>query len=272
MDQQHVEMPDLGRVFGAQVRAQQVAAFTPGGDSQFVFAQGVGKRAVGCDVDLDEPPGQRSLCFGRSKLEQEGIARWGHALEFPQARPEILELPAAHGALFGNAIFAAGEHVEFAGAREQLYLHAFAGLLPVKCKEFGFEFAQPALGCAHEVMHRRIGGPHLGKHFLGGNAAVHDPDPLGFAVLGFDFREEAAQGGLVGGVAGHDFVGQRKTLGGDDQRDDDLDAIASLVARVSELAFVILSEGRVALEIGAREIVEQHFELHTEKVFPFALR
>jgi len=50
---------------------------------------------------------------------------------------------------------------------------------------------------------------HLPEGGFGGDAAVHEPDALGFAVLVLDRLEEAGQRGFVGGVAGHHFVGQQ---------------------------------------------------------------
>lgn len=42
-----------------------------------------------------------------------------------------------------------------------------------------------------------------------------------------DPGEHVAQGGFVGGVAAHDFVGDGKSVGGDDQGDDDLQAVGA---------------------------------------------
>ena len=117
-------------------------------------------------------------------------------------------------------------------------------------------------------MDGRIAGTHFGEHVLGGDAAVHDPDAPRLAEAGLDFLQEAAQGGFVGGVAGHDFVGEREAFGGDDQGDDDLRAVGTLVARVAELAFVAGREGRIAFEVGAGEIVEEDVEFDSEEVFP----
>ena len=117
-------------------------------------------------------------------------------------------------------------------------------------------------------MDGRIAGAHFGQHVFGGDAAIHDPGAPGFAEAGLDFFQEAAQGGLVGGVSGHDLVGEREAFGGDDQGDDDLHAVGTLVAGVTELALVVGREGRGALEVGAGEIVEQDVEFDSEEVFP----
>ncbi len=93
---------------------------------------------------------------------------------------------------------------------------------------------------------------HLKQGFLGGDASVHDPDAIGFAILVFDFLEEVGKGGFVGGVASEHFVGDGKSVGRDDKGDDDLNAVAAFVAGVTEAADVFGVFGRIALEVGAR--------------------
>ena len=93
---------------------------------------------------------------------------------------------------------------------------------------------------------------HLLQGVFGGYATIHDPDAIGFAVLGLDLPEKIGQGGFVRGVAGQDFVGDGKSFGRDDQCDDDLDAVASLVATVAEATDVVGILGRVALLRGLR--------------------
>ena len=46
---------------------------------------------------------------------------------------------------------------------------------------------------------RRIVLAHFLEDFLGGNAPIHDPNTVGFAVLGFDLFQKVAQGGFVFG-------------------------------------------------------------------------
>ncbi len=85
------------------------------------------------------------------------------------------------------------------------------------------------------------------------------------------FLRKPWQRGLVGGVAGHHLIGQRKAFRRDDQRNDHLHAIGPLVPAVAVPALVAFRKGRIALEIGAGQIVEQHVELRVEQIFP-ALR
>ena len=122
------------------------------------------------------------------------------------------------------------------------------------------------LGRAHQIVDRRFGGAHLFKHLFRGDAPVHDPSAVGLAVLGFDFFDEVRQGGLVGGVARHHFVGQREAVRRDDERNHHLDAIGALVATVAELPLAGLRH--VALKIGAGQIVQQHVKSDAEQCLP----
>jgi hypothetical protein len=114
----------------------------------------------------------------------------------------------------------------------------------------------------------RIGRTHLGQHLFGWNAAVHHPDAVCLAVLGFDLAQHVAQRGLVGCVPRQHLVGDREALGRDDQGDHDLHAIFALVTAVAEAALVLFVLRRRRLEIGAGEVVEQHIELCPEQVLP----
>ena len=128
------------------------------------------------------------------------------------------------------------------------------------------QLRQPPLGRAHQVA--RADAAHLGQAVLGGDAAVHHPDAVGLAVALLDAVQEAAQRGVVGGVARHHLVAQREALGRDDQRDDDLHAVAALVAAVAELAQIVGPAVFVALEVGAGQVVQQHVELRAEELAP----
>jgi len=109
---------------------------------------------------------------------------------------------------------------------------------------------------------------HLGQHLLGGNAAIHDPDAVCLAVLGFDLAQHAAQRGAVGGVARQHLVGERKAFRRHDQRNHDLHAVTALVAAVAVAPLVRFIIRRRRLEIAARQIVEQYLEPRSEQVLP----
>jgi hypothetical protein len=61
---------------------------------------------------------------------------------------------------------------------------------------------------------------HLFQDGFAGNTAIHHPNPLCFAVDVLDLLEKPSQGGAVRGVAVHHFIGQRKPIRRDYQRDD----------------------------------------------------
>src|SRR6516225_6687935 len=63
-------------------------------------------------------------------------------------------------------------------------------------------------------------------------------------------------------------IAERKAVGGDDQRDDDLHTIIALVPVVAELALVFIAVRGIALEIGARQIIEQDIEFGPKQVLP----
>ena len=117
-------------------------------------------------------------------------------------------------------------------------------------------------------MDGRIAGPHLRQHLLRRNAPVHHPDPLGLAIQFFDPLQKTAQRGFVRRVPRHHFVGQRKTFRRHHQRDDHLHAVRPLVPAVAITTLVPFGKRRIALEIRAGQIVEQHLELHPEQILP----
>lgn len=127
---------------------------------------------------------------------------------------------------------------------------------------------EAAFGGADEVAGGRLAGPHFGEDFFGGNTPVHQPEALGFAVLVFDVGEEVAQGLVVDGVAWHDLIGEGEPLGGEDESDDDLDAVGAFVAAVTEAAFITFGKVGGAFKVGASEIVEEDFVVGVEEVAP----
>jgi hypothetical protein len=120
LNQQHVEVRRFARGLWRKGSSAAGSDLRAAWRCAFVFAQRVGQRAVVVDVDLAEPPRERALCLGCAELEQECVARRGHAREFAQACPEFFELAAAHGPLLGDAIHRAGEHVEPSRRRDRL--------------------------------------------------------------------------------------------------------------------------------------------------------
>jgi hypothetical protein len=169
-----------------------------------------------------------------------------------------------------HASVTACEDVDLAFLFQELDIDALAHLRPRLGEKRLLQLAQPPLGCPDEVAHRCVSATHRGETVLGRDTAVHDPNALGLAILLFDLGEEVLQRGLVAGVARQDLVGQGKALRGHDQGDDNLDAIGALVTTVAVLAFAVLR--RLAFEIGAGQIVEQHIEADIEQHPPALLQ
>src|ERR687896_1550202 len=74
--------------------------------------------------------------------------------------------------------------------------------------------------------------------------------------------------GLVGGVARQHFVGDGETLRGNDQGNDDLHAVAPLVAAVTKAALVLFVLRRRGFDVSTCQIIEQDVEVDTEQVLP----
>jgi len=119
LGQKHVEFPNLSRVLGTDIGAKKVTAFSPGDLTEFVLEKPIAQRSVGGDLDIDEPPSRRCLLFSSAELEQKGVTGRGLTLELGQTSPELFELAAAHGTLFGDAVLRSGQHVKFSCSRQE---------------------------------------------------------------------------------------------------------------------------------------------------------
>ena len=83
-----------------------------------------------------------------------------------------------------------------------------------------------------------------------------------------DPLEKTPQRRLVGGVAGQHLIGQRQAFGGHHQSDDDLHTIRPVIARVPKAPLVAFRKWWIGLEIGARQVVEQHVVADIEQIAP----
>ena len=275
-----VKLPQLRRIAFPEVGAQQVAPFAAPGDAQgraIKLPADRGALFVPCAVELHlglhEACIASGVLLGRSESLMQGVA-----FHWPLARLDVREpvdvgaqASPAHGALFGDAIPALGEHMGFALLVQQLHAHAGPCLFPFALDQGRFQRGEFALGRAHQITHRRLALAHELERFLRRDATVHDPDATGFAVLIFDLAQEVFERGFIRGVSRQHFIGQGEALGRDEERDDHLHAIAAFVAAVTEAAHVRGVLRRVALEVSAREVVEEHFVFRIKEIAP-ALR
>jgi len=87
-------------------------------------------------------------------------------------------------------------------------------------------------------------------------------------VLGLDPLQGAAQRRAVGGVPRQYFIAEREAIGRHDQRDHQLDAVASLVAAVAIAALVIVIVGLRGLKISAGQVIQQDLETSAKQVLP----
>ena len=102
--------------------------------------------------------------------------------------------------------------------------------------------------------------------FFAHNATIKNPHPSGTAVFALHGLEHLLKGRHISPVAREDFVGERKTFRGDNQRDNDLLAVRPVIARVAALGFVDFLG--LPFKVGARQIVKQHIESGAEEIFP----
>ena len=77
--------------------------------------------------------------------------------------------------------------------------------------------------------------------FFAHNATIKNPHPTGTAVFTLHGLEHLLKGRHFSPVARKDFVGERKTFRGDNQRDNDLLAVRPVIARVAALAALDIS-------------------------------
>ena len=124
-----------------------------------------------------------------------------------------------------DTVPALSEHVNFVVLREKFDIHAIADLVPGQIRQCLLVTAQPSFGRSHEVGDRRIAHPHFFENLFSRNASVHHPYALCFAVLFLDLLEEPSESGIVGGVAGHNLIGQGEAFRGNDQGNDHLHAV-----------------------------------------------
>jgi len=133
---------------------------------------------------------------------------------------------------------------------------------PALCRrKFGSELLQFRLRCADDVA---ASGRAQPSQVLGArHAAVGDPHPPDDAVTCLHGGDDRLQGARIVGVAGEHFVTQRKAVERHHQRDQDLLAVATMIARIAALRLAIGQ--RLALEIGAGDVVEQHVVAQREQ-------
>lgn len=159
---------------------------------------------------------------------------------------------------------ALGEYIGLLLLRQKLDLDPLAHSLPGLVEQRFLQLREPSLGRANEIVDRRIGLPHLRQHGFGGNAAIHHPDPPGFAVLRFDLLQKTAQCRAVG----KHLVGERKAVRRHKKSDHDLNAVGALVAAIAIAAFIVLIGRRRRFEIGAGQVIEQYVEARAKQILP----
>ena len=125
--------------------------------------------------------------------------------------------------------------------------------LPTGAGEFALKFVQGVSFGGEQIA--AAGFAEEGQRLFIDHAAIHDPDALALAKARLDGVDDLLDGGEVTGVAGEGLMGQGKAVAGDDEGDDNLLAIAAMVAGVAAPGeFVFLGK---AFEVTAGQVVEQ---------------
>ena len=99
------------------------------------------------------------------------------------------------------------------------------------------------------------------------HAAIHHPHAIRFAEAPLHAGDDLLDRGHIGRVAREDLVTQRHALARDHQRDVDLHAVGTVIARVAALRDLRVGH---TLEVGARHIVEQQSRSRARRARPGA--
>ncbi len=167
-----------------------------------------------------------------------------------------------------DAIATFDEQGPFARLLQQISIDALVHRDPRQRDEIALQFGEPGLGCVNRQQTRGTCLP-VRKHLFDGNAAIHHPGLFRFAIVRLNLLQESLECGLVGGVSGEHFVGEKKPVRGDDQSDDDLGAVRAFIAigTMAELVALVFRWWR--FERGVGRVVEQDIELIAEDVMPW---
>lgn len=248
-----------------------IATFPLSHFSEFIFAKSEGE---GLRVDrlpwvgqADIHQGIHTTCFffGCAEFEKQRVTGDFLTLEFFEASPEVLQAALAHSPLLAHPFRAAGQYVQLTILLQQSNVNFVANLLPGLGQEGLFKFTQFPFGGAYQVEDRTGALPHDLQYRFGRNAPIHHPGALSLAVLRLDGSKEIPQGGFVTGVAGQHFIGQRETLRGHNETQNDLHTIGSLVAAVAKLLYP--NTAWVGLKIRTGQVIEQNVRSGRETGF-----
>jgi hypothetical protein len=145
----------------------------------------------------------------------------------------------------------------------QLDLDAVLDRAPaVSIHNLGSELLQIRLRRADDVAPACFSQPR--QIFGAGHPAVGDPHAPQHAVPRLHGGHDHLQGLGVVGVAGEHLIAEREAVEGHDKRNAHLCAVGAMIARIAALRLRV--RFRQAFEIGARDVVEQHFVLNREQL------
>src|SRR5712692_5055168 len=192
------------------------------------------------NLNLHKPEGAAGLFLGGADAQQQPITLGQAPAHHPQLAQQASQSLAPHGDLFLLPSFALGQHVEFTLMLVQLHLYRVAHLLPRQFQPLLFMLVDPTFGRAHQIESLPLRLAHLLQDRFARNAAIHHPYPPRFAISVLDLLKKAPQCGAVRCVTVHHFIGQRKPIRRDHQRNHQLQTIRSFIPAVATFGFPIL--------------------------------
>src|SRR5438094_8340030 len=166
------------------------------------------------------------------------------------------------GFLFFPTTRRATENVSFLALRNGylLYFHFGPHPRPVLFHQFRFKPLHLPAGCAHQILPAALADRR--QVFLTHDTPIEYPDPARLPIFALHHAQDGFHRRDVGAVAVERLIAERKTFAVDDQGDDHLLAVGTMVARIASPHHrLVLCR---SFHIGARQIVEQHIELRSK--------
>src|SRR6516165_10415686 len=274
----HIGTPQFFLVPIRDVASQQIAALTGPrpGLSRGASRPANDRPAVGprCHYHAEQPRRSRvstqqpsHTTFDRARVAASPPA--GRA-DLHQPCADAGHEPLAHGLFFGRAGGAAAKDEGFDAVAgwTALDLESVADRFPATLTQSGGKLLQAAPRRADNVT--RATSAQRDQCRLADHAAVQNPDPPFTPVAILHPRHDLLDRGAVVTIAGEHLITQRVTIASDDQADQHLLAVASVVARVAASCLGV--GGRFTLEVGAGDIVEQQVIVQTKQASQPALK
>src|SRR5258708_35976163 len=104
-------------------------------------------------------------------------------------------------------------------------------LFEIVLEQFLFELLELTAGCTHQILSAALADGH--QVLLAHHAAIEDPYPSGLSMFALDGAQNCFDGANIGAVPIEEFVAERKAVRVDDQRQNQLLAVRTMIPRVA---------------------------------------